>query len=161
MASLTVDIQLATESEDLPEADTMQQWASSAWLGDHDSEVTVRIVDTEESAALNAQYRGKSGPTNVLSFPFEAPAGITVPLAGDLIICEPVVKREALEQRKTVTAHWAHMLVHGMLHLQGYDHIKDDEAEAMEALEIQLLAQLGFCNPYEITDDIGETEKDA
>jgi len=161
VANLTVDIQLAANNGDLPENDSFQAWAQIAWLGDQDSEVTIRIVDSDESASLNTQYRDKSGPTNVLSFPFEAPAGITVPLAGDLIICAPIVEREAREQRKTPTEHWAHMVVHGMLHLQGYDHIEDDEAEAMEALEIRLLAQLGFCNPYDTLYDIRETEKDA
>ena len=149
MASLTVDVQLATEERGLPAEDSFRTWAQAGWLGDRDSEVTIRIVDAEESASLNAQFRHKTGPTNVLSFPFEAPAGITVPLAGDLIICAPVVEKEACEQQKTTSAHWAHMVVHGMLHLQGYDHIEDDEAEAMEALEIRLLAQLGFGNPYD------------
>lgn len=161
MATLTVDLQNASASTQLPETEGLETWAQAAWLGDHDSEVTIRLVDTDESAELNYQYRGKSGPTNVLSFPFEAPAGITVPLAGDLVICAPVVEREAGEQHKTTIAHWAHMVVHGMLHLQGYDHIEDDEAEAMEALEIQLLARLGFCNPYDTLNNIGETEKDA
>ena len=161
MATMTVDLQLATGHNDLPDAGSLETWAQCAWLDGQNSEVTIRIVDSDESASLNSQYRNKSGPTNVLSFPFEAPAGITVPLAGDLIICAPVVDREAREQRKTTTEHWAHMVVHGMLHLQGYDHIEDDEAEAMEALEIQLLAQLGFCNPYDILYDTGETEKDA
>ena len=161
MANLTVDIQLASNGHGLPENDSFQTWAQAAWLGDQDSEVTIRIVDSEESASLNTQYRNKTGATNVLSFPFEAPAGITVPLAGDLIICAPIIDREAREQRKTPTAHWAHMVVHGMLHLQGHDHIEDDEAEAMEALEIRLLAQLGFGNPYDTIDDIRETEKDS
>ena len=161
MASLTVDIQLATDNDTIPKDKSFEAWAGTAWLEDQDSEVTIRIVDSEESAELNAQYRNKTGPTNVLSFPFEAPAGITVQLAGDLIICAPVVEREAREQRKTPVEHWAHMVVHGMLHLQGYDHIEDDEAEAMEDLEIRLLAQLGFCNPYDTLYDIGETEKDT
>lgn len=161
MSSLTVDMQIATDDTRLPEDDAFGAWAQAAWLGDQDSEVTIRIVGTQESADLNTQYRNKSGPTNVLSFPFEAPAGITVPLAGDLIICAPVVEREAREQWKTATEHWAHMVVHGMLHLQGYDHIEDDEAEAMEDLEIRLLAQLGFGNPYHTRHNTGETEKDA
>ena len=157
MSRLSVDLQLATSSRQVPEPAEFENWANAAWLGEQDSEVTIRLVDESESAELNGQYRGKSGPTNVLSFPFEPPAGITVPLAGDLIICAPVVENEASEQQKTVTEHWAHMVVHGMLHLQGYDHIEDDEAEAMEALEIQLLERLGFCNPY----DTEVTEKDA
>jgi len=149
MSTLTVDIQKVHNNGDVPPDDQLESWAQAAWLGDADSEVTVRAVDEEESRALNHQYRGKDKPTNVLSFPFEAPAGITVPLAGDLVICVPVVAEEAREQHKTAVAHWAHMVVHGMLHLQGYDHIEDEEAEAMEALEIRLLTQLGFNNPYE------------
>ena len=157
MSELTVDIQNVFEGTGVPRADQLQAWAQTAWQAEHDSEVTVRIVGAPESQALNHEYRGKDKPTNVLSFPFEAPPGITVPLAGDLVICAPVVEREATEQRKTLTAHWAHMVVHGMLHLQGYDHVDDGDAEIMEALEIRLLAQLGFGNPYEAE----ETEQDS
>jgi probable rRNA maturation factor len=157
MATLAVDIQRVSDAEGLPADDLFTQWAQAAWLGDDDSEVTIRLVDADESAGLNGQYRNKTGPTNVLSFPFEAPAGITVPLAGDLIICVPVVEKEAREQRKSPDQHWAHMVVHGMLHLQGYDHIEDDEAEVMEALEVRLLSRLGFSNPYDTED----TEKDS
>ncbi|WP_328187120.1 rRNA maturation RNase YbeY [Marinobacter sp. OP 3.4] len=149
MSELTVDIQRIIESNDLPDDDRLIQWARAGWQQAHDSEVTLRLVDESESRALNHQYRGKDRPTNVLSFPFEAPAGITVPLAGDLVICAPVVAREAVEQNKTSEAHWAHMVIHGLLHLQGYDHMEDDEAEVMEALEIRLLADLGYGNPYE------------
>ena len=116
------------------------------------SELTVRIVDEEESQALNLEYRGKNYPTNVLSFPFEVPPHITeemeFPLLGDLVICAQVVNREALEQNKTFEAHWAHMLLHGCLHLLGYDHIEDIEAEQMEAIEIEILEKIGFPNPY-------------
>ncbi|MFL1483709.1 rRNA maturation RNase YbeY [Marinobacter sp. LN3S78] len=149
MSELTVDIQRVIDSGELPGDDQLTRWARAGWQQAHDSEVTLRLVDESESQALNHQYRGKDRPTNVLSFPFEAPAGITVPLAGDLVICAPVVAREAAEQDKTPEAHWAHMVIHGLLHLQGYDHIEDDEAEAMEALEIRLLADLSYGNPYE------------
>lgn len=157
MTALTVDIQRVLEAPGLPGDDDLTRWASAAWQQDHGSEVTVRIVGREESAELNSQYRHKSGPTNVLSFPFEAPAGITVPLAGDLIICAPVVADEARDQSKTLTAHWAHMIIHGMLHLQGFDHLNDTDAEIMESLEIRLLDGLGFGNPYESE----ETEQDS
>jgi len=157
VSELTVDFQNVFEGPGVPAESLFQAWAQAAWLGEEPSEVTIRIVDIEESQALNHQYRGKDKPTNVLSFPFEAPAGITVPLAGDLVICAPVVEHEAEEQHKAPVTHWAHMVIHGMLHLQGYDHIDDEEAEAMEALEIRLLAQFGFGNPYEAE----ETVKDS
>lgn len=149
MSELTVDLQRVVKAPGIPDNGAFERWAQCAWLGDEPSEVTIRIVDADESAALNGEYRGKNGPTNVLSFPFEAPAGITVPLAGDLIICVPVVEKEAEDQHKELEAHWAHMVVHGMLHLQGYDHIEDNDAEVMEALEVRLLKQLGYGNPYE------------
>ncbi|WP_417501637.1 rRNA maturation RNase YbeY [Marinobacter sp.] len=157
MNELTVDFQNAFDGSGVPAEPQLQTWAQAAWLGADPSEVTIRIVDIEESQSLNHQYRGKDKPTNVLSFPFEAPAGITVPLAGDLVICAPVVENEAKVQHKEPSAHWAHMVIHGMLHLQGYDHINDEDAEAMEALEIQLLAKFGFSNPYEAE----ETVKDS
>jgi probable rRNA maturation factor len=154
---LTVDFQNVFDGPEVPSESLFQAWAQAAWLAQAPSEVTIRIVGIDESHALNHQYRGKDKPTNVLSFPFEAPAGITMPLAGDLVICAPVVEDEAREQLKEPSTHWAHMVVHGMLHLQGYDHIDDEEAEAMEALEIRLLAQFGFGNPYALE----ETEKDS
>ncbi|MGM0766943.1 MAG: rRNA maturation RNase YbeY [Pseudomonadota bacterium] len=157
MSDLTVDLQRVVDGPGIPAESALEYWARAAWLGDSPSEVTIRIVGGDESAELNFQYRGKSGPTNVLSFPFEAPAGITVPLAGDLVICSPVVEKEAKDQKKSLEAHWAHMVVHGMLHLQGYDHIDDHDAEVMEALEVRLLEQLGYGNPYESE----ETEKDS
>lgn len=112
------------------------------------SEVTIRIVDEAESQQLNHTYRGKDKPTNVLSFPFEAPAGIELPLLGDLIICRQVVEREAQEQEKPLLAHWAHMVVHGSLHLLGYDHIEDAEAEEMESIETEIMLALGYDDPY-------------
>lgn len=149
MSTLTVDFQPISDAPGVPGQPDIQTWAQTAWQGEDDSEVTIRIVDEAESQALNHQYRNKDRPTNVLSFPFEAPPGIPVALAGDLVICAPVVEREAREQNKTMEAHWAHMVIHGILHLQGFDHITDEEAGVMEELEIRLLGQLGFSNPYE------------
>ncbi|OZG72390.1 rRNA maturation RNase YbeY [Hahella sp. CCB-MM4] len=146
--TLDVDMQIASESEQLPDEQNIIRWAAAALQTDDEQEVTVRIVDEEESQQLNHQYRGKDRPTNVLSFPFESPPGIILPLLGDLVICAPVVEKEAIEQHKTLEAHWAHMVIHGMLHLQGYDHILDQDAEVMENLEKGLMQKLGFDNPY-------------
>lgn len=146
---LDVDLQLASSSQTLPDAAQLQHWATLALQGEQPMEVTIRIVDEPESQELNNAYRGKDKPTNVLSFPFEAPPGIEINLLGDLVICAPVVNREALEQHKTQEAHWAHMVIHGMLHLQGYDHIEDEDATIMESIEIKLLRELGYPDPYE------------
>ena len=113
-----------------------------------DYELTIRLVDTVESQQLNHQYRDKDKPTNVLSFPFEVPEGIELDLLGDIVICADIVEQEASEQHKALEQHWAHMVIHGCLHLLGYDHISDNEALTMEAIEIKLLAQLGYNNPY-------------
>ncbi len=149
---LTLDVQIATDEARVPDSGSLQQWAESAWLGDGDTEITLRVVDQTESADLNATWRGKDYPTNVLSFPFEAPPGVPIELLGDMVICAGVVEKEAREQGKSARAHWAHMVIHGMLHLQGYDHQTDGEAEAMEALETRLMQQLGFPAPYQTTD---------
>ena len=158
MNTVTLDLQLASDAANIPSENQFRQWSQLAWKGDKPTEVTIRIVDESEMHALNFQYRGKDKPTNVLSFPFEAPAGIHIPLAGDLVICAPIVAQEAREQYKDTHAHWAHMIIHGMLHLQSYDHIDDNEAEEMEGLEIRLLAQIGITNPY---DHAEVTEKDS
>jgi probable rRNA maturation factor len=105
-------------------------------------------VDEKESTELNETYRLKSGPTNILSFPVEIPEEIELNLLGDLVICAPVLEKEALEQNKALLNHWAHIVIHGVLHLMGYDHIEDDEAELMEGKEITLLSHLGIKNPY-------------
>ncbi|MDX7776564.1 rRNA maturation RNase YbeY [Aeromonas hydrophila] len=148
--SVTLDLQLASTSTDgLPSEAQLQGWLDGTILGfQQEAEVTVRIVDEAESNELNLTYRGKDKPTNVLSFPFEAPPGLELPLLGDLVICRQVVEREAAEQGKPLMAHWAHMVVHGSLHLLGYDHIEDDEAEEMEALERDIMQELGFADPY-------------
>ena len=150
MGSIFVDLQIATENlEELPTEDQIVQWATAAVQPEGDKvEMTVRIVDEAESHELNLTYRGKDRPTNVLSFPFECPDQVELPLLGDLVICRQVVEREAAEQEKPLMAHWAHMVVHGSLHLLGYDHIEDDEAEEMESLETQIMQGLGFDDPY-------------
>ncbi|MGI5309197.1 rRNA maturation RNase YbeY [Rheinheimera sp. WS51] len=147
--SITLDLQLASSLENLPTAAQFQLWLETAILPfQAEAEVTVRIVDNAESQQLNKQYRGKDKPTNVLSFPFQCPPGLELPLLGDLVISAPVVAAEAKEQGKSLTAHWAHMIIHGSLHLLGFDHINDADAQEMESEEIQLLQQLGFTNPY-------------
>ena len=150
MGKMIIDLQIACEQESgLPTAEQIEQWATAAVEPQSDEvEMTVRIVDEAESHALNLNYRGKDRPTNVLSFPFECPDEVELPLLGDLVICRQVVEREAQEQDKSVMAHWAHMVVHGSLHLLGYDHIEDDEAEEMESLETQIMTGLGFVDPY-------------
>ena len=150
MGKMIIDLQIACEQETgLPTVQQIEQWATAAVQPQSDEvEMTVRIVDEAESHALNLNYRGKDRPTNVLSFPFECPDEVELPLLGDLVICRQVVEREAQEQDKPVMAHWAHMVVHGSLHLLGYDHIEDDEAEEMESLETQIMTELGFADPY-------------
>ncbi len=151
--SVTVDVDNASGDDGVPDPSIVHRWVTAA-LADHpgDAELAVRIVDEAESAALNSHYRHKPGPTNVLSFPAELPEVVDVPLLGDLVICAPVVAREAREQGKGADAHWAHMLVHGTLHLLGYDHVDEDGARRMEALETRIITGLGFPPPYENHD---------
>ena len=148
--NLDLEIQIALDSTGLPSEAELRRWAEAA-LGSYRerAELVIRIVNEAESAALNQNYRHKQGPTNVLSFPFEAPTGAEqLDLLGDLVICAPVVAREAVIQNKCLAAHWAHMVVHGVLHLLGYDHQRDAKAIEMEALEIGILADLGYPDPY-------------
>ncbi|MFQ3186368.1 rRNA maturation RNase YbeY [Marinomonas primoryensis] len=154
MAHLELDLQIATEAtQRLPSEANFRLWVEKALptLGE-EFEVTIRIVDEEESHALNHEYRGQDKPTNVLSFPFEAPPGLELPLLGDLVICTQIVEKEAKEQDKELLHHWAHMTIHGILHLRGYDHINDDEADEMELIETQLLASLSISDPYLIKE---------
>lgn len=147
---IELDLQIASAAPGLPAEDDFRRWTEAALSGRRDeAELTIRVVDTEESAELNGTYRHKQGPTNVLSFPFEAPPGVELQLLGDIVICAPVVAREADEQGKTAAAHWAHMTVHGCLHLLGYDHIDPDGAEIMESLERDVLSALGYADPYD------------
>lgn len=144
-----IDIQRVFESEGQPDEVRIQAWVDAALEDvDRDTEIVIRIVDEAESAQLNGQYRHKKGPTNILSFPFEAPVGIELNLLGDLVICAPVVAKEAIEQHKPLAHHWAHIIVHGVLHLLGYDHLDDDEAKQMEGREIEILKKLNINNPY-------------
>ena len=143
-----IEIQRTSSATDLPCDSDFQRWASAALVDNEETSVVIRLVDSEESRQLNNDYRGLDKPTNVLSFPFEAPAEIADNSLGDIVICAPVVEQEAHQQQKPLYAHWAHMVVHGMLHLQGYDHQNDEQAEEMERLEGEILATLGFTDPY-------------
>jgi len=162
--SVQLDIQLAddlSESiEEPPSTGSLRDWAQAAWQGDVSSEpvLSLRIVSAAESQQLNKNYRGKNKPTNVLSFPMQIELelddiAMTDMMLGDLAICAEVVEREALQQQKTNQAHWAHMVVHGMLHLQGYDHVEDEDAQQMESLETRIMQQLGFPDPYQMNNN--------
>ncbi|MEX2961156.1 rRNA maturation RNase YbeY [Microbulbifer sp. TYP-18] len=149
MNQVHLDVQRASQSPGLPSDDQLRTWATAALANTRgDAELTVRIVDEEESRQLNRRYRQRDKPTNVLSFPAALPEDLDLPLLGDLVICAPVVAREARQQQKPLSAHWAHMVVHGTLHLLGYDHIEDTDAEIMESLETRLLAGLDIPDPY-------------
>ncbi|RUO32147.1 rRNA maturation RNase YbeY [Aliidiomarina sedimenti] len=147
----TVDLQLAHQgSFPVPEQQQFELWIDAV-LRAHQitaAELTIRTVDSDESQTLNRDYRGKDKPTNVLSFPFESDMPLPVRLLGDLVICVPLMQQEAIEQGKKPLDHWAHLVVHGTLHLLGYDHIDDSEADRMERLEVELLAQFDIADPY-------------
>lgn len=139
--------------QSIPAKKTIEAWVLAVLVQQgigQPTELAIRVVDASEMTQLNAQYRQKNKLTNVLSFPFEAPVGVPLErnYLGDIVICEAVVLDEANAQQKTAQAHWAHLVVHGVLHLLGYDHEKDTEAEIMETLEINILAGLGVQNPY-------------
>ena len=151
LAEHQVHVSYGVARTGVPSAASFRQWVNAALAGAKrrtSTELSIRIVDTTEGRELNRDYRGKDYATNVLSFPAELPPGVQLPLIGDLAICAPVVIREATEQGKPARHHWAHMTVHGVLHLLGYDHIVDAEAEAMEALETRILGKLGIADPY-------------
>ena len=149
--ALALGLQSAASGDGQPSKAQFKTWASAAIQpGCAAVELSIRLVDAEEGQTLNRDYRGKDYATNVLTFTYadEMPAIPGLPLLGDLVFCHPVVLREAAEQGKPATDHYAHLTVHGMLHLQGYDHEQDAEAEAMEALETRILAGLGIADPY-------------
>jgi probable rRNA maturation factor len=161
--SLEVELQNPNHYDPLPTIEQLTQWANAALQKTHSDRqsVVVRVVNIEEGRQLNHDYRGKAYATNILSFPFEAPPpelmgelAMEVAHLGDLVLCQVVLNNEAIQQHKTLLQHWAHLLVHGVLHLQGFNHISETEAEQMEALEIMILGKLGFDNPYiEFTGD--------
>ncbi len=138
-----------TGEDDIPASELLQAWASAAYLNKTDAVASMMVTTSEEIQQLNKQYRHKDMPTNVLSFPMQLPEELDIHFLGDIALCASVIKTEAEQQSKTEQSHWAHMVVHGMLHLQGYDHIEDAQAEEMEQLEINILNKLGFENPYQ------------
>jgi probable rRNA maturation factor len=155
--TVTVDISISEDlisetpepgDDDIPEPGRLQTWASAAYLNNVPAVASIRVTTPDEIQQLNKKYRNKDKATNVLSFPMQPPEEVDICLLGDIVMCASVIKQEAKQQSKPEISHWAHMTVHGMLHLQGYDHINNDEAEKMEQLEINILDQLGFANPY-------------
>ena len=147
--TIILDIQSASTSEDAPDEQSIKRWVGAVIDSNQgDTELSVRIVDEPEGKLLNETYRGTSGATNVLSFPFENQTPEPLPLIGDIVVCAPIVEREAQQQNKDLNAHWAHMIIHGVLHLLGYDHQNDCEAAVMEGLETEIMQKLGFPPPY-------------
>ena len=150
LATTKVVLQMATLYKPVPTRAQFLKWVKATLSQQSASgEVTIRVVDEEESAHLNEQYRHKKGPTNVLAFPFISPLlPIKIASLGDVAICAPLVQKEALAQEKAEIAHWAHLTIHATLHLLGYDHIEKEDARIMERIEVTILEGLGFNNPY-------------
>ncbi len=146
--SIQLDVQLATQDTNIPSDEDFQKWASEVKIEASQASVCLRIVDEPEAREINKRFRNIDKATNVLSFPAEIPPEHELSLLGDIVICAPVVKYEAKQQEKHTSAHWAHLLIHGILHLQGYLHETDEQAKKMEALEVMTLKKLGFKNPY-------------
>ena len=142
MSQLKFSLQIASKMAEIPAKNLFRKWAKAALRVD--TEVTIRLVDEAEGRALNLAYRNKDYATNVLTFTITE----TPHLMGDIVICAPVVIKEATEQGKTIAAHFAHLTVHGILHLHGYDHEIEAQAELMEVIEIQIMTKLGYANPY-------------
>ena len=150
---MTIDVQHAVALDGVPPDAELVRFAEAALPAEGAGGICLRIVDEAESRALNHQWRGKDAPTNVLSFPQSAPPGLPASavrqgLAGDLVLCAPVIAREAHDQGKPLADHWAHLVIHGILHLRGFDHIHEPQADEMEQLERELLAGLGIADPY-------------
>lgn len=144
-----VGVSYGISRKGVPSSQSFKRWAEAACQGRiKRADIAIRVVDEKEGRALNKHYRGKDYATNVLSFPAELPEGVTLPLLGDLVICAPVVAKEAVDQCKTISAHYAHLTIHGVLHLLGLDHNNDSEALVMEAIEREILADMGYSDPY-------------
>ena len=146
---IELDVQRAYEGPDIPGDDRFEAWAELVLAGEGDAMVNIRIVDEAEGVVLNRQWRGREGATNVLSFPASSPPAGGMRVLGDVVLCAPVVAREAAAQGKPAEHHWAHLTIHGLLHLLGFDHTTAPQAEVMEDREIHLLDQLGMPNPYD------------
>jgi len=152
--SVEVDVQYAVMADGVPSVSDIETWIGAVVRGRRENvQLTVRIVDEEEGTELTERWRQARGPTNVLSFPSEGLEAIAPDLLGDVVICAPVVESEAREQGKSLTAHWTHMVIHGTLHLLGFDHVDEDHAREMELLEAQILKELGYSDPYESVID--------
>ncbi|WP_158379688.1 rRNA maturation RNase YbeY [Candidatus Williamhamiltonella defendens] len=151
MSQIILDLQIAcVDNQGLPNENDFQLWLSSTISPfKKKAEVTIRLVDEIESRQLNFQYRQIDKPTNVLSFPFISPVQVSLPLLGDLIVCRQIVEKEALLQKKALWVHWTHMVVHGALHLLGYNHILHTDAKKMESIETEIMMYLGYPNPYD------------
>ena len=155
---MEVEVQIASDAEDVPSSTELERWvrAAGSTPGGAPSECTLRVVDEPEGVMLNERYRAGRGATNVLAFPFEAPPGPSLALLGDVVVCAPVVRREAHEHELEARAHWAHLVVHGVLHLLGHDHRFEEEAERMRAEESRILGSLGFSDPHREPSALGE-----
>ena len=146
---IEINVQVESQNQKIPNNTQLEKWCSIVLKKKQQYALCLRIVDKNESQNLNRKWRKKDYPTNVLSFPLDIPKGLfETNFLGDIIICAPIIEQEAFEQKKDIQAHWAHIIIHGCLHLLGYDHITDEDAQVMEELEVNLLKKLGFSNPY-------------
>ena len=147
--TLDLEVQVATEHQPVPAESEFERWVEAALEERADAALVVRLVDQAESETLNTRYRGRQGATNVLSFSADLPEEVALPLLGDIVICAPLVAEEAAAQGKAERDHWAHLVIHGVLHLLGHDHQKPAEAQRMELLEVEILNRLGIGDPYQ------------